>query len=365
VIEPFNSTHYQSVNASGWVYQSTNASQIVHFAWGNLSTTGGIIHFKNAVYQNMAIYETLTDNTTIQLEGEGIGTIFNSSAYKILDLSNNAWTNGEHMYCLGIRDITFTHYTQDNASATLDLWYSDVQVEDLWIINKNATRQGTGILTGPNQNNGRGFNWKSIEVTDYAVAYHTELDHLSTQQCHAIRAANIGFFFKLCSNGVWTAPFVYGVTINDTVHPFWCETTGWGMEINGPSLEVGNNLNISNSMFTFNGTSWFPIIIKNADADHSVSLTNTTSTSKFHFQGNTLAFPLHASGYNTTAENGGIQAHGLCLPPNFVGVTSCNTTMTSVGAQSFNSYGFTYICHNDTNTNVSGQTVYWYATAES
>lgn len=353
--------------SNGQVSSSLNASLLVHFAWGNLSRDG-TIHFKSNVFQDVAICETLKDNVSVTLEGEGIGTVLNGTANKIVDLANDAWgAAGEHMQCINVRDITFTHYTPNNGSVTVDLWYGDATVANLWIINKNATRQGTGLLVGPHENNGRGFVWGSTEIVDYAVAYHVELDHVSAVHCHAIRPANIGFFFKLCSNTVFTAPFVYAVGVNSTTHPFWMEQTGWGMEIDAPCLELGSNLNISNAMFTENGTSWMPVMIRNADADQSgILLTNSTSTVRFHFQGSTLAFPLYATGYNATANNAGYQTHGLCLAPSIVCVMSGNTT-TNVfsGSYAYDSNLFRYRLHDDAGNAVTGQTVYWFASAES
>jgi hypothetical protein len=54
IIEPFNSTFYQSVNSTGWVYQDSNASKVFNFALLNLSTaaTGciGSVFVKSGTY---------------------------------------------------------------------------------------------------------------------------------------------------------------------------------------------------------------------------------------------------------------------------------------------------------------------------
>lgn len=79
-----------------------------------------------------------------------------------------------------------------------------------------------------------------------------------------------------------------------------------------------------------------------------------------------MAFPLYATGYNATANNAGYQTHGLCLAPSIVCVMSGNTT-TNVfsGSYAYDSNLFRYRLHDDAGNAVTGQTVYWFASAES
>lgn len=49
VVEPFNSTHYQSINASGYVSQSTSASAVINNAIGNM--TQGDLLLKTGTYE--------------------------------------------------------------------------------------------------------------------------------------------------------------------------------------------------------------------------------------------------------------------------------------------------------------------------
>jgi hypothetical protein len=85
MIEPFNSTFYQSINASGYVYQSTNASKVYNFVAGNL-TNGEKVHIRNGTYNvdNPAI---ITANYTIW-DGEGWNTKINISGIGGFLLSN-------------------------------------------------------------------------------------------------------------------------------------------------------------------------------------------------------------------------------------------------------------------------------------
>jgi parallel beta-helix repeat protein len=71
IVEQFNSTHYQSINASGYVYQSTNASAVFNNAFGNST---GKIFAKTGIYTiTSPIYLGAGD----WLDGEGWGnTLF-------------------------------------------------------------------------------------------------------------------------------------------------------------------------------------------------------------------------------------------------------------------------------------------------
>jgi len=91
IIEPFNSTYYQSTNASGYSYQTTDASQIENDAWGN--TTNGAIFYRGGTYNFPTVISHSGATKNIRILGEGMdSTVFN---YSGSDTTASFWTIGD------------------------------------------------------------------------------------------------------------------------------------------------------------------------------------------------------------------------------------------------------------------------------
>ena len=74
-----------------------------------------------------------------------------------------------------------------------------------------------------------------------------------------------------------------------------------------------------------------------------------------------IGFITEAWGINTTAADGGTQAHGLAGTPTFVSITSGNTTFTWCAVNTFAATTFKYELQTSVLASATGQTVYWYA----
>jgi hypothetical protein len=62
LVEPVNSTYYQSVNGSGYVFQSTNRTHVETLCVNNLTSSGGIVFLKNVQWNT-----SITRPSTVQI----------------------------------------------------------------------------------------------------------------------------------------------------------------------------------------------------------------------------------------------------------------------------------------------------------
>lgn len=174
VIEPYNSTHYQSINETGYVYQSTNASQVFQFTFGNL-TDGGSIFIKQGIYY-IDSNVTYDDGLTFVLEGEGSrisrytptttsgNTILYFNQSDFVDSQNTAWNTGYTM--MVVRHIGFVFDGGSTQASGHGKWIAPVTLpdfDDVSILVKGNYSDNSQILfgrsTGPV---GRTAIWRNV-----------------------------------------------------------------------------------------------------------------------------------------------------------------------------------------------------------
>lgn len=237
-VYPVGSNYYME-DSFGKTSMSTNASEIINWAIGNVSSNGRIF-FKQGDYDIGAnvINITMSAGDSLILEGEGQTTTITGNGTKIIDFTNTAWIQGDNSAYVTIRNMQFLHSVPNNNSVTLDLTYSVTNLYDVTVENEDVG-DGVGIKIGP-KNNPFHLTWTGVEVIDYAVNYDISIDHLTAFGVNSIRSRTASMYLHNSGFNSFTNVFSLQPQSGSTVFKFSqidIHTTFYRVDVEGTSMD--------------------------------------------------------------------------------------------------------------------------------
>jgi hypothetical protein len=232
-------------------YSGTDAASVIQSAINALGTDGGKIFIRRATYPLGAATLTVTfPSTDFEL---GIiceeGTIFTSSASKVIDVTNTAWVSGVS-WLLKIENLKIEHTTSASTDVTLDLMYSQPILRNVRLTETGYTRQATAFKVGPTQGAGRPVSWIDCIATNYRIGFDLSLDHLTLIKPIANDCKDIAFWLHdmewtaLYSPDVWYTSAVY-----TTLKCFFVGHIGKGIRLYNVNVEGPSGYPLSNPIF--------------------------------------------------------------------------------------------------------------------
>lgn len=174
VVEQFNSTHYQSINASGYTYQSTNASAVFQTAREGLGTLAsgakGDIFVKTGTYQ---ISKDIILGKITHLHCEA-GTVFNVTANLdcgaiVIDTTNVLYTDWAiEDVTINMNDFNGDGIYSTNASQTGSITKS--AIKNIYIYGVKAGYAGINLT------NAFVFDFNQIRISTNGIGIKLKLN---------------------------------------------------------------------------------------------------------------------------------------------------------------------------------------------
>jgi hypothetical protein len=415
VIEPFNSTHVQSVNASGYEYQSTNVSAVREFAIGNMTT--GTILYKAGTYN---FTNSLKGKSCIQEYGEGNATVFRPQDASVSPLFDFGVLTDSELEKVRLSNFKIDMCGYSNTIAISLKNTKDSEFDHLLIYRYHIgfyVEGGSGSYYSfwNNFHNNLGVGLPADTTKAFFFLASRAWDSWISYCC-------VDSYYGY---GIWMQDNVTGWNIDDcwfahttnaiyiwagqgnvnSIHlrTSWLDlptadavyvnvSTGWGFA----NSEFAHNVFVAVSAgfnnFFFNGSGGYVtrVTIENNFDNYQTKayIANKTGTfvsfenvnfynnqmragasgtyNGFNFAyndiRNDIACITERWGVNSTAQDGGLQSHGLSGTPSCVFVTSGNTTINCIcSVGSLGAVYFTYNLEDDAGASLTGQTVFWVA----
>lgn len=303
-------------------YSGTNASKVLTYAADNLTSTGGIISLPVATLDiaESVINVTIASGKEIILQGAGKGsTTIQGNGSVMLDSKHEDWATGT----LVLKNLYFAHETVNNNSLTLNLTHLHTKMDNVLVVNTNATHQGLGLVTMPTGNGVR-MSWIDVSILYYNVGFHfAGSDHITLVNPLVSECLERGYVFSgygsaLCLLNAQVFPGTSGGGANH----FYFVGAGENNVIISPYIE----LKAAQTAFVFYRTAGTKIVVVYSpyvSLSGAGSLANNkyvTGVTLFRFVGNyDLTYKTESKGtaLNVTASTFSFN-HSLIATPTYV-----------------------------------------------
>ena len=384
VIWQYNSTHYACRNMSTNMVESlsTNASAVINNAVGNLSVTGGTLFIKNGNYSSVHLFVTPPNaNWELNIVGEDKEQtiLCGGNVTSIIECNNTAWNQDGLYWHRYINLYNLKIRTTGNENYAVYMPFMNTRIVNCYVVGPLTSTGNEQISvklggaaapaypslidgleidrSGDTTNvsalmlytwfEGLQINGLTLQTYSnatylwriYGTSSHTSSLHVYIQYNCRVTSAII-YVLGTLPNAMQTFDFIFVAT----------PPSGGSQQIGGSYLfKVAPDFGATVKVLT----NW----INMTDVTYCYDL-KTKQSINF----NNIGFVTEAWGTNSTADDGGLQAHGLAGTPNYVFVTSGNTTINCIcSVGSLGATYFTYNLEDDASASLTGQTVYWYA----